>query len=99
MIRFVRTASIAPGKFGDAITFAKQVSAFIEKKAGIPLEVMLPVAANPHRIAWRSEYPNLAIMEEANSKLMGDPKYLELLSKGKDLFIAGSLNDALWRTV
>jgi hypothetical protein len=99
MIRLVRTASIAPGKLGDSIVFAKQISAFIEKQTGIPLGVMLPVAGNPHRIAWRSEYPNLGVMEEMNSKLMGDPKYLELLSKGKDLFIAGSLNDAIWRTI
>jgi hypothetical protein len=99
MIRFVRTASIAPGKLGDSIAFAKQVSAFVEKQTGVLLGVMLPVAGNPHRIAWRAEYATLAAMEEANSKLMGDPKYLEMLSKGKDLFIAGSLHDAIWRTV
>jgi hypothetical protein len=99
MIRFVRTASIAPGKLGDAIAFAKQVSVLIEKIAKVKLEVMMPVGGNPNRIAWRTEYASLAAMEEATAKLMADPKYLSLLSKGGANFIAGSVNDSIWRTI
>ena len=40
----------------------------------------------------------VAAMEELNAKLMADPKYMKLLSTGKELFIAGSLNDTIWRT-
>lgn len=99
MIRFIRTASIAPGKVGDAIAFAKQVSAFIEKKTKIKLEVIMPIGGNPHRIGWRTEYADLAALEATNGKLMSDPKYLELLSTGQNNFIAGSVNDSIWRTV
>jgi len=98
MIRFVRTASIAPGKLGSALVFAKQISGYLEKQYALKLEVMLPVGGNPHRVAWRSEYANLAAMEEAQAKFMADPKYLELLATGADNFIAGSLNDSIWRT-
>lgn len=99
MIRFIRTASIAPGKLGDAMAFAKKVSAFIEKQTAIQMQVLLPVAGNPHRVAWTCEYASLAAMEELNAKLLGDPKYMKLLSTGKELFIAGSLNDTIWRTI
>ena len=59
MIRFVRTASIAPGKFGDAVAFAKQISEFVRRQYGVQLEVLMPVGGNPYRIAWRAEYEGL----------------------------------------
>ena len=99
MIRFVRVASVAPGKLGSALAFAKQISEFLGTQHGVKLEVMMPVGGNPHRIAWRGEYASLAAMEESQAKYMMDPKCLELLSKGGDNFIAGSVNDSIWRTV
>src|ERR1019366_2620922 len=99
MIRFVRTACIAPGKFGDALAFAKQISEFINKHYGVKLEIMLPVGGNPQRIAWRTEYPNLGAMDEFQSKLLLDSKFMELSSKGAANFVAGSMNDVIWRTV
>jgi hypothetical protein len=99
MIRFVRTASVAPGKLGNALEFAKKISAFLAKEHGVHLEVMVPIGGNPHRIAWRTEYPDLATMEKFNAKSMADPKYLKLLSEGGENFIAGSVNDAIWRTM
>ncbi|MCK9382443.1 MAG: hypothetical protein M0P95_15445 [Sulfuritalea sp.] len=99
MIRFVRTAAIAPGKLGSALAFAKQISAYLEKQHELKLEVMTPIGGNPHRVAWRAEYANLAVMEQTQAKLMADSKYLELLASGGDNFIAGSLNDSIWRTM
>jgi len=99
MIRFVRSASIAPGKLGDALAFAKQISEYIGKQFGVRLEVMMPVGGNPNRVAWRAEYASLAAMEEMQTKMLADPKYMELVAKGGSNFIAGSLNDAIWRTV
>lgn len=99
MIRFVRTATIAPGKLGDALVFAKQVTDYIGKNFGQKLEVMVPVGGNPSRIAWRTEYSNLAALEEFMTKSMSDPKYAELLKTGGMNFVAGSLNDSIWKTV
>ena len=99
MIRFVRTASIAPGKLGDALAFAKQVSDYIGTQYGVRLEVMMPVGGNPNRVAWRAEYPNLGAMEEMQAKMLADPKYLEIVGKGALNFIAGSVNDSIWRTL
>jgi hypothetical protein len=99
MIRFVRTASIAPGKFADALAFAKEISEYMGKKYSLKLEVMMPVGGNPQRIAWRAEYASLGAFEEIQSKIVADKKYWEIVSKGTTHFIAGSLNDNIWRTV
>lgn len=99
MIRFIRTSSIAPGKLGDALAFAKQVCDFLEKEHGQKVELMMPVGGNPHRIAWRSEYSSLGALEDFQTKTMKDPKYLEILSKAAQIFIPGSANDEIWRTL
>ena len=99
MIRFVRSACVAPGKFGDALAFARQISEFVSKHYGVKLEIMLPVGGNPQRIAWRAEYSNLGAMDEFQSKLLVDSKFIELSSKGGANFVAGSMNDVIWRTV
>jgi hypothetical protein len=33
------------------------------------------------------------------AKLMSDPKYMEMVAKAADNFIAGSVNDEIWRDV
>ena len=99
MIRFVRTASIASGKFGDAIAFAKQISEFLKRQHGLNLEVMIPVGGNPQRIAWRAEYEGLAALDAMQTKILADREYLELVAKGSSNFIAGSFNDEIWRTI
>jgi hypothetical protein len=99
MIRFVRTASVAPGKLGDALAFAKQITEYIGKNFGQKLEVMMPVGGNPNRIAWRTEYASLAAMEEFTARSMADAKYAELVKSGAMNFIPGSINDSIWRTL
>ena len=99
MIRVVRTATVAPGKLGDALVFAKQVTEYMGKNFGQKLEVMLPIGGNPNRIAWRTEYPNLGALEEIMTRTASDPKYLELLKSGGMNFVAGSVNDSIWRTL
>jgi len=99
MIRFVRTATIAPGKLGDALVFAKQITDYVGKTYGQKLEVMVPIGGNPLRIAWRTEYADLAELEAFTTKTMSDPKYAELLKTGGTNFVAGPLNDSIWKTV
>lgn len=99
MIRFVRQASIAPGKLVEALAFAKEVSEYIQKQHGLKLEVLMPVGGNPQRIAWKADYANLGAMEDMQSKLMADGKYLELSARGGLNFIAGSLHDSIWRAL
>lgn len=99
MIHFTRTACIAPGKLGAAIAFAKEVSEYVQGKYQRKLEVSMPVGGNPHRLAWRTSYPSLEALEQFTAATMADPQYLAILHKGGDLFVAGTLNDELWRVL
>jgi ketopantoate hydroxymethyltransferase len=99
MVRFVRVSSVMPGKFVDALAFAKQIAEYVQKNAGTRIDVMLPVGGNPQRIAWRAEYENLGAMEATQAKLLADPQYLEIVARGGPIFIPGSTNDSIWRTV
>jgi hypothetical protein len=99
MIAFVRTAGIAPGKTASAIAFAHEIAAYMKSNYGVELEVMLPVGGNPARIAWSARYENLAALETVNAKSLTDKRYWEIVGKNIDLFMPGSLNDAIWRSV
>lgn len=99
MINFYRSAMVAPGKMPQAIEFAKKIAAFVKKLNGTDLKVGTPVGGNPNRIGWSASYEGLGAMEAAMSKMTSDPKYWDMVNKGSDLFIAGSIRDEIWRTL
>lgn len=97
MIYFLRSATIAQGKMADAISFAREIAAFIKKKMGLTVSIGMPVGGQASRIGWFVEYENLAQLDEMQTKLLQDPEYLALVTKGADNFVAGSLQDNIWR--
>ena len=99
MIAFVRQASIAAGKTASAIGFAIEIAAFLKKQFDIDVEVMMPVGGNPQRVAWATRYKDLGTLEATTSKMLADPAYMALVTKGAENFIAGSLHDSIWRTL
>ena len=66
---------------------------------GVELEVLLPVGGNPQRIAWTTRYKDLAALDTVTTKLLTDKHYWQIVGKGTDNFLAGSLQDSIWRTV
>lgn len=99
MIAFVRVASVKPGKQMAAMTFAKEITAFLKGSYHIDVEVLRPVGGNPYRFAWSTRYADMAAMESVTGKMLADPKYWELLNGASECFIAGSTHDAFWQTV
>jgi len=99
MIQFSRTSSVAPGKLSDALGFAKEITEHLQNKYDVKTQVLMPVGGNPHRLSWRSEYPNLAAVEALLTKLPRDEKYLALTAKATPFFIAGSVTDEIWREI
>jgi hypothetical protein len=99
MITFVRTATIAPGKVVEALTFAHQIAKLVEKITGLKVGVSMPVGGNPFRIAWVAAQPDLAAVEANNNKLLSDPEYMKLTEGSASLFLPGSAHDEMWRSV
>lgn len=99
MIAFVRTANINPGRQASAMEFAKAITAHIKQHYDQQLEVLLPVGGNPQRIAWSTRYKDMAAMEVIRDKLAADMAYWALLEKHSADFQAGSMHDAIWKTL
>ncbi len=99
MITISRTATIAPGKMGEAMAFAHQVSKLIKEKHGVTLEVLMPIGGNPSRIAWQSRYDSVAQWENLTGRLLADKDYMEMVGKQSGTFLPGSLHDEIWRTI
>ena len=99
MIHFYRAAAIAPGKLASAVGFAKEIAAYLKDKHGVTVEVAMPIGGNPNRIGWASTYESLGAYEGAMSKMLADTSYMELVRKGSENFIGGSVRDQLWRSV
>jgi len=99
MITFVRTGAVAPGKFAGAIAFAQKIVAYWRDHYDREIDVLRPVAGNPNRISFVGRYKDLAEFDSFATKSMADTKYLELLVGGADVFIAGSIQDEIWRSV
>jgi hypothetical protein len=99
MIHFVRTVKIAPGKMPEAMTYAKKIASYLEGNPGIKVDVSVPIAGNPSRIAWYSQYRDLAELESTLNKINADSKFVDLVREGAPFILPGSGNDTLWRSI
>lgn len=99
MIGLYRTAAIASGKNASAMAFAAQIASYIKEKTSVEVRVAIPIGGNPNRVAWSVLYENLGAMEKHMGALLGDSKYIEMIAKGSDNFIAGSVHDEIWRAL
>jgi len=99
VIAFNRTASIAAGKTPSAIGFAHEIAAYMKEAYGLEFEVLLPIGGNPQRVAWTTRYKDLAALDEVSSRLLSDKHYWEVVGKGTENFIAGSMRDSIWRVI
>ena len=99
VIYFLRSATIASGKLGPAMSFARDVAEYIKTKTGKSVTIGMPIGGQVSRIGWFVEYENLAELDKFQTSLLQDPEYQAMTSKGGENFIAGSLHDDIWRTL
>jgi len=99
MVTLHRIASIAPGKTISALAFARDIAAYVSQKTGVTVHVGVPIGGNPNRIGFYARYENLGALEAAQLKLAADPHYMEMVARGADNWIAGSVHDDIWRTL
>ena len=99
MITFRRSSSVAPGMFSAAIAFANEIKAQVKASAGVDLQIEIPIGGNPSRVAWVANYESLAELDATGLKLLGDPKYQELLKKAAGIIVPETTVDEMWRTI
>lgn len=99
MVRWTRSARIAPGKFMEAIRWAKEIAEYTNKKHGSQVTVYLDSFGEFGTIRWFADYPDLATLEKLNHQLVADPEYLKKVMRGTDLVMPGSVFDTVMRSI
>jgi hypothetical protein len=93
---FVRTATIAPGRFAEALSFAREISSYVKSKAGVDVKVLAQIGGVTGRIAWQADFKSLAAYEEFLGRFVPDAGYQEIVKKSGPLFVEGKTRDSLW---
>jgi hypothetical protein len=99
MITFIRTDSIAPGKLAEALGFAQEIAAFVEKIIGHKVGVSVPVGGNPFRVAWVVALPDLGELEASFKKLQTNPEYMKRVEAAGPYFLPGAAHDQIWSSL
>jgi hypothetical protein len=99
MIRWTRSARIAPGKYLQAIQFAKEIVEFSNKKYKTQTSVYMDSFGEYGTIRWFADFADLAALEKVGSQLMADQEYLQKGNQAADLFFQGSFFDTVMRAI
>ena len=100
MVRWMRSAKIAPGKYLQAMEFAKGISEFSQKYEGASsVGVFLDSFGDVGIIRWFVDYENLASFEKISDQIMADPEWFKKIEEATDLFIAGCTSDVVMRSI
>lgn len=97
MITFTHSAGTMAANLPELLKLAHEIAKYVKGKTGVEVKVQIPVAGNPWRVRWTSESESLAAHEQSMSKLMSDPKYMELAARVTPLVIPGSALVELWQ--
>ena len=102
MIRMMRRADVANGKLPEAMSWAKEISATMQKRHGGPAaNVFIQMFSGGGSIFWVADHESLASFEVQNKKTLADPDYWAAIKKAVDagLFVQGSVQDTVLQQI
>ena len=100
MVRWMRKARVAPGKFMEAMGFATEIAAYVKKFEGLPpVHVFMDSFGDMTTIRWVVDYESLAAMEKVNTQMMSDQEYFQKIDSSSHVFIQGSVKDTVMRLI
>jgi hypothetical protein len=99
MIRWTRSARTVPGKNLQTMQWGKEIAEFVNKKYKIQVSVYMDYFGELGTIRWFCDYADLAALEKVGNQLLADQEYLQKVSKGAELLIAGSVFDTVMRAI
>jgi len=99
MVRWTRSARIAPGKFMEAIRWAKEIAEFTNKKYGSQVTVYLDSFGEFGMLRWFADSADLATLEKQQHQLNVDKEYLQKVSRGTELVVLDSVFDMVMRAI
>lgn len=101
MITSTISFRVAPGKNHEAAEYFQTVVRQVKKITGTELRVLTQLGGPMGHFILSSTYPTLNDWNEGRQKLQADQQFQKLVTQaGQDgLFIAGTVESALWQQV
>ncbi len=100
MVRWMRKARIASGKFIPAIAWSKDITEYVKKvKEMASVDVYIDIFGEGGIVRWVIDYENLATLEKAHEQLRDDQGYWKKIEAAEGLFIDGSTHDVVMRKI
>jgi len=95
----MRTVRIARGvSVIEVVTWAKEIVDYIIKIDGVPeTTVYLNSLGKLGTLRWFADYEDLATLEKVSLKLNTDQGFLDMVTKGQNFFIEGTVYDEVMR--
>ena len=99
MVRWIRTAQIAPGKMMQAIAWSKEIAEFVKKYKEISsIDVFMDSFGDYGTVRWIADYDDLASLEKVGKQIADDQEYYQKVANFNELFV-GSANDLVMRSL
>ena len=86
----VTTAAIANGQYVEAITWGIDIAKHVESVTGLPTLFLTDDYGAFGQVTWIGVAPDGAATDAAGAAVLADPGYIERVSAGASLFVAGS---------
>ena len=100
MVRWMRKARVAPGKFMEAFAFATEIAQYVKKFEGLPpVHVFIDSFGDMTTFRWVVDYESFAAMEKVNTQMMSDQEYFQKVDSSGHVFIPGSVKDTVMRLI
>ena len=91
----VTTATMAGGRYIDAIGWGVEVAQHVEKISGVPTMFLTSAYGGFGNVAWIAGVPDASAVDAASASIDGDADYLTMVNSAGELFIQGSGNRSL----
>ncbi len=100
MIRWMRSAQVSRGSQMRAMQYAKEMAEFATKYDGVSAcTACVDAFGQNMTVRWMIDYDDLATLEKAMNQLMVDQTYWQSIEKNKELFVEGSVEDVVMRSL
>jgi hypothetical protein len=86
----ITTAAIANGQYVEAITWGIDIAKHVERVTGLPTLFLTDDYGAFGQVTWIGVSPDAASADTAGNAIIADAGYIERVSAGANLFIAGS---------
>lgn len=97
MISWFRTYQSKIGTMPALLDLSREAATHLESTYGIKVEVYTQLGGDPMRIGLLGRYNDLAGVDTLNQKIASDSKWADIMSRGADLAVEGSIEDAWWQ--